>query len=335
MVVSPELAQFGDAAQQSLALLFLKFGRDDERESDRLGVEYSTKIGYDATHMADFFRTLQRQQEQSEAEPIPDFLSTHPNPADRYATVNDLAAAWQQKIKATNLQVNRNSFLKLIDGLVYGEDPRQGFVEANVFYHPELKFQFPVPTGWMHQNSPQQFQMAEKAGKALMALTLAGGKTLEEAAQQTLQKFQLQPSESNKVTVNGLPALVVVADQKAAADPQQQQQQQTVAVRTLTYFIQHNNNIYSLMGISAATDFDNYFATFKNTMQQFRVLTNPALLNRQAERVRVKTIAKTTTFAQALRQNKVPDKRFTEMAILNGMELEDQVTAGTLIKVVQ
>ncbi|QNF34699.1 M48 family metalloprotease [Adhaeribacter swui] len=335
MVVSPELAQFGEQAQQSLALLFLKFGRDDERESDRLGVEYSTKIGYDANYMADFFRTLQRQQEQSEAEPIPDFLSTHPNPADRYQTVKELAADWQQKTKAKNLQVNRNTYLKLIDGLVYGEDPRQGFVEANVFYHPELKFQFPVPTGWLYQNSPTQFQMAEKEGKALLALTLAGGKTLEEAAQQTMQKYSLQALESKKVTVNGFPALAVVADQQAQQDQQQQQQQQTATIRTLTYFIQDGASIYSLMGISAKPDFETYFTTFSNTMQQFRKLTDPARLNKQPERVRIKTIAKTTTLAEALRQNKVTDNRLTEMAILNGMELQDQVTAGTLIKVVQ
>ena len=334
MVVSPELAQFGDAAQQSLALLFLKFGRDDERESDQLGVEYSTKIGYDANYMADFFRTLQRQQEQSEAEPIPDFLSTHPNPADRYETVRELAADWQQKTKTTNLQVNRNSYLKLIDGLVYGEDPRQGFVEANVFYHPELKFQFPVPTGWAHQNSPQQFQMAEKEGKAMMSLTLAPGKTLEEAAQQMLQKYQLQVVENQKVTVNGLPALAIVADQVPAQN-QQQQQQQTPAVRTLTYIIQYNKTLYSLMGISLEANFNTYFPVFQNTMQRFRPLTDQVLLNRQAERVRIKTVAKTTTLAQALRQYSITDKRLNEMAILNGMELNDQVTAGTMIKVVQ
>lgn len=335
MVVSPEFAQFGEQAQQSLALLFLKFGRDDERESDRLGVEYSTKIGYDANYMADFFRTLQRQQEQSEAEPIPDFLSTHPNPADRYETVKELASDWQQKTKTINLQVNRNSYLKLIDGLVYGEDPRQGFVEANVFYHPELKFQFPVPSGWMHQNSPTQFQMADKDGKALMSLTLAAGKTLEEAAQQTMQKYSLQSLESKKVTVNGLPALAVVADQKPQEDPQQQQQQQTATIRTLTYFIQYENNIYSLMGITAAPNFENYFNTFSTTMQQFRKLTDLSRLNRQPERVRIKTVAKTTTLADVLRQNKITDKRLNEMAILNGMELQDRVTAGTLIKVVQ
>jgi predicted Zn-dependent protease len=48
MVVSPEFGRFAETASQGLGLLFLKFGRDAERESDKLGVEYSSKIGYDA-----------------------------------------------------------------------------------------------------------------------------------------------------------------------------------------------------------------------------------------------------------------------------------------------
>lgn len=332
MVVSPQLAQFGDAAQQSLGLLFLKFGRDDERQSDRLGVEYSTKIGYDATEMADFFRTLQREQEKSGAEAVPDFLSTHPNPADRYETVKELAADWKQKVKTTNLQVNRNAYLKMIDGIVYGEDPRQGFVENNVFYHPELKFQFPVPANWAHQNSPQQFQMAAKDGKAMMVLTLAPGQSLEEAAKQILQKYQLEALESKNVTVNGLPALAMVADQKAQ---QGQQAAQESSVRTLTYLIKYGNNIYSLMGVSAATNFENYFQLFSNTMQQFRTLTDQAMLSRQAERVRIKTVSKSGTLAQVLRQFSVNEKRLNELAILNGMELDESVPAGTLVKVIQ
>ena len=332
MVVSPQLAQFGDAAQQSLGLLFLKFGRDDERQSDRLGVEYSTKIGYDATEMADFFRTLQREQEKSGAEAVPDFLSTHPNPADRYETVKELAADWKQKVKTTNLQVNRNAYLKMIDGIVYGEDPRQGFVENNVFYHPELKFQFPVPANWAHQNSPQQFQMAAKDGKAMMVLTLAPGQSLEEAAKQILQKYQLEALESKNVTVNGLPALAMVADQKAQ---QGQQAAQESSVRTLTYLIKYGNNIYSLMGVSAAANFENYFQLFSNTMQQFRTLTDPAMLSRQAERVRIKTVSKSGTLAQVLRQFSVNEKRLNELAILNGMELDESVPAGTLVKVIQ
>ncbi|HEU5148023.1 MAG TPA: M48 family metallopeptidase, partial [Chryseosolibacter sp.] len=143
-VISPEFAQFADVAAQGLQLLFLKFGRDAESQSDKLGVEYSTKIGYDASEMAGFFSTLDRLSAESGQE-VPTFLSTHPDPADRERRVAKLAADWRKKTNAANLEVDRENYLKMIDGIIYGEDPKQGFVENNVFYHPVLRFQFTVP----------------------------------------------------------------------------------------------------------------------------------------------------------------------------------------------
>jgi predicted Zn-dependent protease len=172
-IFSPQFGQFAESAMQGLQLMLLKNSRDDEREADRLGVEYSTKAGYDATEMADFFNTLKRQGEQSGAEPLPNLLSTHPDPGERNQTVGQLATEWKQKTGLTNPKVNRETYLRLLEGMVYGEDPREGFVEASVFYHPVLKFQFTIPTGWQYQNTPQQVQMAPRDGNALMIFTLA------------------------------------------------------------------------------------------------------------------------------------------------------------------
>jgi predicted Zn-dependent protease len=332
MIASPRLAQFGEQAAQGMQLLFLKFGRDDESQSDELGVQYSSKIGYDASQMADFFQTLQREQEQSAAEPIPDFLSTHPNPADRYNRVHQLADQWkQQNGNPTTLKVNRDQYLRMIDGIVYGEDPRQGFVENNAFYHPELKFRFPVPAGWKHQNTPQQFQMADPAGKALMMLALAPGASLDEAAQALVKQFSLQPTDSRRVTVNGFPAVAFIADQ-VQQDPQTGQS--VAGVRTQVYLIQDGKTIYALLGASAPADFPGYQSTFSSTMEGFARLTEPDKLNRQPEHVRVKTLKLRSSLSQALKSNGVPDKRLEEMAILNGMQLNEQVNAGSLIKVV-
>ncbi|MFD3001473.1 M48 family metalloprotease [Pontibacter toksunensis] len=326
-ILAPQVAQqLGNAASQSLGLLFLKFGRDDERESDRLGVEYSSKIGYDAEEMADFFITLQRTQEQNGAA-IPSFLSTHPNPEDRYETVNKLAFEWKQKLNLTRAQVDRNSYLQLIDGLVYGEDPKQGFVENNTFYHPELKFRFPIPQQWQHMNSPQQFQMVAPDGKAMMLLTLAPGESLEGAAQQLLKNYGLQPLESKSVTVNGLPALAIVADQQA-----QQGQQQQQPVRTLIYLIKYGGNIYAMIGVTSPTTFDSYAPTFASTMQNFAPLTEPDKLNRQPTRIKIETVKETANLRQIFQRYQVPQERMEELAILNGLFLDDPVEKGTMIK---
>ncbi|HDZ40219.1 MAG TPA: hypothetical protein ENH59_00850 [Bacteroidetes bacterium] len=60
------------------------------------------------------------------------------------------------------------NYLQMIDGIVYGEDPRQGFVEGNTFYHPDLKFRFSSPAGWKFENLPAQVNMAPPDGKALL-----------------------------------------------------------------------------------------------------------------------------------------------------------------------
>ena len=152
------------------------------RESDRLGVEYSSKIGYDAHKMADFFNVLNKMNQTGDNAGIPSFMSTHPDPGDRYTSVNQKATEWQSKLKYPSYNVNTDSYLRMIDGIVYGEDPRQGYVEGNTFYHPEMKFKFAFPAGWVLENSPMQVRMAPKDGKALMIFTLSPQKTLEEAA---------------------------------------------------------------------------------------------------------------------------------------------------------
>ncbi|OLY94617.1 peptidase M48 [Cnuella takakiae] len=327
MILSPTIAQMGQEASQGLGLLFLKFGRDAERESDRLGVEYSTKIGYDASEMAGFFNTLQRQSQASGAEELPNFMSTHPNPGERNTTVAQLAKEWKTKAPQASYKVGRNEYLRRIDGIVYGEDPRGGYMESGVFYHPVMKFQLPAPQGWRYANSPQAVQWAEPNGQAMMMLTLGQGTSPQQAAQAMVQQYQLQVVESREVQVAGLPALAVVADQ--------QQQQQGAAIRTLSYLIQYNGAVYHLLGASSAAGFNNFAALFQNQMQGFRPLTNAAKLNKQPEKVHVKTAASAMTLQAALQQQRVPQNRLEEMAILNGMKLTDRLDAGMMYKVVQ
>lgn len=321
-LLSEEFRQYAGLAQTGLQVLFLKFSRDHERQSDKLGVEYSTKIGYDAEEMAGFFNTLSRLSEQSGAE-VPTFLSTHPNPANRYRDVQQLADKWQSKLNATNLEVNRDSYLRMIDGLIYGEDPRQGYVEDSRFYHPELKFQFVVPSGWTLQNTPQQVQMAPSDGQALLILGLARGNDLNEAAESFVTGNQLQQVRSERTSVNGYDALTLVANQG---------QEGGSTVQILAYFIQDDKLIYNFFGASNASTFSSYSQVFDRSIGSFARLTDPAKLNKEPERIQIVEARDGGTLRDLLKQSNVPDQRLEELALLNGMELEDRVASGTLIK---
>ncbi len=92
-----------------------------------------------------FFKTLKMLSSGGDGGEIPSFLSTHPDPLDRYENVGKMAAEWQAKVPMAILQDQQRYISQMVDGITYGEDPRQGYVESNAFYHPELKFQYPVP----------------------------------------------------------------------------------------------------------------------------------------------------------------------------------------------
>ncbi len=328
VIASEKFRVFANEAGQGLGLMFLKFGRDHESQSDELGVEYSTKIGYDSHEMADFFQTLNRLSEKS-GQSIPDFLSTHPNPVNRYAKVHEMSDAMQQQLGLRDLKVNRNEFLRRIDGLVYGEDPRQGYEENGVFYHPELLFQFPVPSNWQLYNSPAQVQMAPADGQAMMVFTLSPETTLDAASQALVTQFELNVLESQRTNVNGYNALAMVSDQK----PQQDQNGQTVSgARIVTYLIKKDNYIYVFHGLSEQQNFNNYISTFKRTMTNFDNLTDRSKINVVPTRIAVKEVPQTATLEQTLRSLNASNRDFEELAIVNGMQLSDQVTRGMLIK---
>jgi len=94
--------------------------------------------------MANLFVSLERLNPGESQGGLPVVLHP-PQPGNRIAAVKQDTLAWREKIQQTQFAVNRDQYLRQIDGIVFGEDPRQGYVEGNVFYHPQLRFQFPVP----------------------------------------------------------------------------------------------------------------------------------------------------------------------------------------------
>lgn len=330
-ILVPQLGQNLDALQQGLQIFMLKYSRDHESESDKIGVEYSSKIGYDAHQMANFFSTIKRISDNA-GQQVPDFLSTHPDPANRNTKVNQMATAYQQQNKGP-YQVERDRYLRMIDGILYGEDPRQGFVEKDMFYHPELRFQFPVPKGWQYQNSPAQFQMAPKDGKSAMILMLAKGNNLDEAAKTLAQELSLAVLESQRTTINGNPAYVMISRQQAQQSQGQQQDPRT-ALQIGTWLIQYNNAIYALHGLAAANDFEGAYRAFRPVAENFRTLTDPEKINRKPERVQVRTVSREGTFKEVMSALGMPASRLEELGVLNSMRANDRVARGSLIKII-
>ena len=327
MVLSPELASQGESLMQGMQLLFLKFGRDAESQSDELGVKYSTAIGYDSKEMAGFFNTLDKLSGGAENR-APSFLSTHPDPLNREARVLELTQEAQATDTRADYEVDRDGYLRRIDGLLYGEDPNQGYVESGAFYHPALRFQFGIPTNWKLINTPTMVQIVSPDQNALMQMRLAQGTDTRAAAQQFVEQNKLQVASTSDRAINGLPATTLVGE----ITQQDQQSGRTQKLGVIASFISYGGNIYLMSGLSLSQNFRKYAPAMEGSITSFSELTDQSKLNRQPERIKIVTVPGATTLQEALLSNDIPQARLQEFAILNGMDLSTQLPAGYLIK---
>jgi len=280
--------------------------------------------------MAEFFQVLNKMSMAEEEGGVPTFLSTHPDPGDRFNYVQQDAKKWQDSLKLSPWKVNTDSYLQMIDGIVYGEDPREGYVEGNIFYHPELKFKFSFPSGWQYENLPVQVNMAPEDGKALMVFTFAPYKNLQTAADSTLLQLGLTLVSSEKKTVNGMPAIATISKQVT----QDQSTGQQLTNMVLSYFIDYNSTYYVFHGITAETDFTTYKKVFESNMMTFNKLTDPSKINVKPKRILVKKVERAGTLNDVFTSFGVQKKQYDELALLNDMELTDKVKAGKLIKII-
>ena len=305
----------GTAAQ----LLFLRYGRDDERESDQNGVDYSGLAGYKPSEGAEFFNSLKRIGEQQEGG-IPNFLSTHPDPGEREQTIKRIAERWEQD--GTEV-IGQEPFYAQIGNVVLGEDPRQGFVENGTFYHPELRFSFPVPSGYQVVNQPTQVGMIEPNQQAIMLFSIAQDATsASQAAAQLTSQEGVQTVDSGSATVSGNQAYFVLADA----------QTNDGEVRLLSYYIEYGGQVYTFLGYAAKASFSSYQNTFERSMRGFDRVTDSRILNTQPTRLRLVTADRSAAFRSFVPQNMPEQFTPVGLAILNQVNLDTRIERGQTLK---
>ena len=306
----------GMAAQ----LLFLRYSRDDELEADKLSVEYSSLAGYDPREVTAFFQTLNRMQEK-EGQGMPNFLSTHPNPGDRIQQIRELIAAQPREKRPTPAI---SPYLNAIEGLVLGEDPREGFVEGNVFYHPALRFRFPVPRGFKLANQPAQVMMVENQNRAVLGFASTGEKSLEAAAAKILNQRGLRVIERGSMRSGQIAAFAVIADGQA---------ENGQVVRIMFYFVDYRGSIYHFVGYTAPQTFGAFRSVFLQTMQGFGEIQDPRILNREPVRLTLETVSRRARFEDLIPRNLPAPFKPEDVALLNQVDLKQEIEPGRILKI--
>lgn len=306
-----------------VGLLSLRFSRDDERESDRLGVEYAAMAGYRAAEGSEFFAVLKKMGEKEGR--MPAFLSTHPDPGRRETDVAALGAEWQAK-GYPSATINRDPFWARLDGLMLGSNPRLGFVEDGTFYHPEGGFRFPVPRAWGYDQSGHEATFADAEGEAgFLFRPDAEHGTAQEAVAAFLQENgELTGWRQWTSTLAGRPATLIEASEAGEEGEE--------ATRIRVAFVEFDGQVLRFTGLAPSSRFPEVEQALDRTLRGFGEVRERRILNVQPARLRVLTTPRQGTFRSFLPASLPPGLTVDDLALMNRVEPDQVIPRGTRLK---
>ncbi len=319
-ILSSDIAKFGQLASAGLSLLFLKYSRDAENQADQSGFRYALNEKYDVREMPNVFETLGRLSQASGGGGLPEWLATHPDPGNRVEHVEEMLDT--VNLNPNQLIVDREEYLRLIQGMPYGQDPRQGYFEGSTFYHPQMRFQLEFPREWKTQNLAQAVVAVSPSQDAIVQLGLAGQTPPEQAARQFLSQQGVQAGNASTARINGLPA----------ASSYFQAQTEQGQIEGIVSFVSYGGQTFGIMGYTPAGKLSAYDRLFQSTIGSFRELRDGSKINVQPARVELVKLSRQMTLEQFNGQypSTIP---LEELAIINEVEGPSGVIpAGRMVK---
>jgi predicted Zn-dependent protease len=318
MILKPELQQYGELIGQGLGLMFLKFSRDDESQADVLGVRYSYRIGDDPHQLLGVMTMLDRVT-QASGQRIPEWLATHPDPGNRkeniQANLDTIRGGFAGRTTGAD------SYLKRIDGLVYGPNPRDGFFRGTTFLQPELKFTFTFPAGWQTANQRQSVQAVSPNNDAVIQISLSNKKTAAEAyaAFSSRQGYKAEPGKTGQTR-----GLSFLGGGFSAASDQG-------TMRGTVSCLEYNGAVYQIVSYSTDAAWGGYRKTVQESVGTFDRLTDQKALAVQPMRIKLVRLEKQMTLVQF--NQKFPSPVSVEtLGIINQIDANQPIPAGQTIK---
>jgi predicted Zn-dependent protease len=327
MVFSETVRDYGGLAAQGIGLLSLSYGRDDELESDHLGLRYMTRLGYEPRELAGVMDMLARHStlHAGEGGRVPEWMSTHPYPENRIERIFaeiEATPAYQDP----SFVVEHESYLDRLDGIVFGENPRDGFVGDGAYHHPDLSFRFDVPSGWNLFNGRQAVQLQPREGQGLTGLIdlrLDPNEPVA-AAREFAGQEGIRPGSIREGSVNGNPAASVGFEATS---------QDGELAGEMTW-IRHDGRTYAFLALSSPQGWSGFASAARGVVRSFREETDPDILRIQPLTLVVADLAEATDWATFLRSypSEIPDP---VVAVINQVREGDTLERGPAKHVVR
>jgi predicted Zn-dependent protease len=301
------------------------FSRAQELEADGIGVGIAARAGYDPYGAVRFLTSMGRNAElkanpgQPNIDPrAPDFLSSHPATPERIRNAQTNARQFSAPGRGER---DKAAYLAGIDGMVYGEDPSEGFVRGRRFLHPRLSFTFAAPEGFVLDNTAQAVLGVKEGGGQALRLDV-----VRVPAEQTLADYinsgwieSIDPKSVEELTINGFPAATGAAkgDQWSFR----------------LYVVRFGSDAYRFIFAAKrmTTEIDR---AFRDAVGSFRRMT---LAESQAARplhLRTVTVGSGDTVERLASRMATTDRAVDRFRVLNGLAPGERLNPGDQVKII-
>lgn len=315
----------GQGINTGAQLATLGYSRSQETESDDLAVNYLRGAGYNTVALSSMLTSLAAQnnldkQLSGDARSVPEWASTHPDPASRVRR----AATRGQSVGGAALPRNRDAFLAAIDGMLYGDNPRQGMIVGRDFLHPDLKLAFTIPQGFTMTNGARAVSITGPNTQAQFASARYAG-NLPNHVRTVLQELlgnNARPSgEVRTTSVNGVPAAYT---QTRATSGKTQ-----VDVTVFAYAM--GGNAYHFAVLTPA---GRGLGNASSMLESFRPLSSADAARVRPRYLRVVTVKAGDTVASLSGRMAFDQARTERFLVLNGLARNAALRPGDKVKIV-
>jgi len=318
-------------ASEAAQFFTLRYSRTQEYESDDLGIAYLRTAGYDPYAAADMLGALARQEAymtatagRDEARAIPEWALSHPLTENRVRRARDDAR--KTGLADDALPENVAPYLREVDGLLYGDDPEQGFVVGRRFAHPLMRIAFEAPPGFTLANSPQAIGLSgpngvrgEFGGGAIPPGGLPA--YVEQLAGRLLGDSAAAVGQPRARTINGLPALIVPARITTQAG---------TALLTIAAYDAGNGQAYHFIMVTPP---DNDGGAIEPLIESFHLLSQSEAAALRPRFIRVVAVGPGETQA-SLARRMASDQGLALLRVLNGLGDAEALKPGRRLKIV-
>jgi len=315
--------QDGALALARSKIKFASFSRSQEFEADGIGVGIAAKAGFDPYGAARFLTSMGRNADlraggNGTEMRSPDFFSSHPATPERVKNAQESARQYSSPGAGER---GRNSYLASLDGVVYGEDPIEGYARGRRFLHPKLGFTFTAPEGFTLENTAQAVLGIKDGGNQALRLD-----AVKVPAEQSLTDYlgsgwieNIEPGSIQEVKLGELAA----ATASAKGDPW----------TFRLYAVRFNGQVYRFIFAtkmpSAETDRE-----FRESVATFRRLSPAEAQQAKPLRIKIITVKPGDTVEKLASRMALIDRQVERFRVLNGLSPGDELKPGAQMKIV-